>query len=190
MEIKTQIRKNYKEKRDAIPKTIAKELSKKMSECVLHWNPYKEAKKVYFYYPLGQEVSLLPVIEDALAHSKQVAFPKVSGNIMNFYEICDLSQLAEGCFHVMEPKIDSKQGDYPKLVDWKQVLCFVPGVAFDPSGARFGYGKGYYDRYFTGKSGCRLVGCAYQCQVAEMLPVDIWDIKMNDLITENGILRI
>lgn len=189
MEIKRQIRKIYKEKRDAIPKTIAKELSNQLSEHILHWTPYKEAKKVYFYYPLGQEVSLLPVIEDALMHGKQVAFPKVTGNSMNFYEICDLSQLAEGCFHVMEPNIVLKQGDDPKLADWKHALCFVPGVVFDLSGARFGYGKGYYDRYFTEKSGCRLVGCAYQCQIAERLPVDVWDIKMDNLITENGILK-
>lgn len=189
MERKSQIRKIYKERRDAIPKTIAKELSIKLSEHILHWTVYKEAKQVFFYYPLGQEASLLPVVEDALVHNKQVAFPKVSGNIMDFYEISGLSQLSEGCFHVMEPQIVSKQGDYPKLADWSHALCFVPGVVFDLSGARFGYGKGYYDHYFTEKSGCRLVGCAYQCQITERLPEDVWDIKMDHLITENGILK-
>lgn len=185
METKKQIRKKYRGIRDAIPAMAAKELSFCLSQQILQWNPYKEAEKIYFYYPLGREVSLLPVIEDAMMRRKQVAFPKVNGDNMEFYEITSLSQLAEGCFHVMEPNfVNGKQGLYPKLADWKQALCFVPGVAFDKTGVRFGYGKGYYDRYFSNHSGCRLVGCAYECQVAEKLPADAWDIRMDDLVTE------
>lgn len=201
METKIQIRKRYQGKRDAIPKETVKELSLRISQHILQWNLYKEAKKIYFYYPLGKEASLLPVIEDAMSCKKQVAFPKVTGNKMEFYEITSLNQLAEGCFHVMEPqmvnapgyKMDQLRGKeeiYPKLADWEHAVCFVPGVVFDHAGARFGYGKGYYDRYFSGRGGCRLVGCAYQCQVADILPADTWDVRMDDLITEYGMIQI
>lgn len=201
METKKEIRKRYQGKRDAISKETVKELSLRISQHILQWDTYKEAKKVYFYYSLGKEVSLLPVIEDAMSCKKQVAFPKVTGNQMEFYEINSLNQLAEGCFHVMEPQMVNELSDswnqsdveeerYPKLADWEHAICFVPGVVFDQTGARFGYGKGYYDCYFSGRSGCRLVGCAYQCQVADELPADEWDVRMNDLVTENGIIQM
>ncbi len=184
---KKQIRKQYKTKRDEVSGLAAKECSMRLSFHILRWKLYQKAGRIYFYYPLGNEISLIQVITDALANGKRLAFPKVNGDQMRFYEINSLGQLSEGCFHVMEPRIE--QGEFPKPADWEDALCFVPGVAFDKTGARLGYGKGYYDRYFAKKSGCRLAGCAYQCQVADALMADSWDIRMDYLITENGIVQ-
>lgn len=179
---RNQIRKQYQEIRSAMPSSLAEQLSEQISQKVLMWDVYQKAGAVFFYYPLGNEVSLMPVIKDALQKGKRLAFPKVSGNSMRFYEVTDLRDFCEGSFHVMEPDTERT-----KPAEWEPELCFVPGTAFDRLGGRFGYGKGYYDRYFAAKScGC-LAGCAYECQTADRLCTDTWDIRMNYLITENGI---
>ena len=185
METKRQIRDHYKSIRNAMPRELCRQLSAQICRHILHWEIYQQSEALFFYYPLGNEVSLLPVIEDALSHGRPVAFPKVVDDNMAFYEVANLSELKEGCFHVMEPDAEGRQP-----VHWAQALCFVPGVAFSRAGGRFGYGKGYYDRFFAGQAGQILVGCAYGCQIAESLPTDKWDRGMDYLASESGILTV
>lgn len=182
METKQQIRARFRKMRDDMPKYAADELSRRICGHILGWNRYQSAERILFYYPLGNEVSLLGVMQDALAAGRRVAFPKVLGESMEFYEISDLKQLQEGSFHVMEPFVQ----DGAQPVRWADGLCFVPGTAFDKSGGRLGYGKGYYDRYFADKSGIVLAGCAYECQITAHLPTETWDLKMDLLVSENG----
>lgn len=182
---KDRIRKEYLAKRNAMPKELVKRLSDEISDFVLGWDVYQKAQAVFFYYPLGNEVSLLPVIRDALKNGKQAAFPKTFGDEMEFYEITDLRDLKEGRFHVMEPAVNTKQPFYAQ-----PDLCFVPGAVFDVSGGRFGYGKGYYDRYFSARKTGKLAGCAYGCQITDRLPVDEWDIRMDVLLCERGVVRM
>ncbi len=179
---KAQIRKYYKAVRNAMQPESVSGLSKQISAKILSWELYRQSEKILFYYPRKNEVSLLPVMEDALLRGKQIAFPKVTDNGMDFYMVASLDELKEGSFHVMEP-----QAHIHRPVHWRHALCFVPGTVFDQAGHRFGYGGGYYDRYFAHIRDAMLVGCAYGCQIAERLPVDAWDIKMGYLATENGI---
>jgi 5-formyltetrahydrofolate cyclo-ligase len=72
-------------------------------------------------------------------------------------------------------------------------LIVVPLVGVDPNGRRLGMGGGYYDaamafrrqrRYWRGP---RLVGFAFDCQRAESVHADAWDLKLDDLATESGL---
>lgn len=179
METRQQIRKKYKQTRNSMSIASVTQLSIQISEIILQWERYRQAESYYFYYPLGNEVSLLPVIEDAFAKNKPTAFPRVLDGTMHFYQVTSLDELEEGYFHVMEPRTADRQ-----QVNWEHALCFVPGVVFDQSGGRFGYGKGYYDRYFSAKKAQKLVGCAYEWQVVKKLPIDVRDQCMDYLVTE------
>ncbi len=181
---KDKIRKKYLAKRQAMPQNLVRQLSDQISDLVLNWDVYQKAQAVFFYYPLGNEVSLLPVIRDALKNGKHAAFPKTAGEHMAFYEITDLGELQAGRFHVMEPVLTKAKQPFYAEPD----LCFVPGAVFDCSGARFGYGKGYYDRYFAARKTVKLAGCAYGCQITDNLPADVWDIRMDLLCSESGIV--
>ncbi|MDE7311545.1 MAG: 5-formyltetrahydrofolate cyclo-ligase [Eubacterium sp.] len=181
VEVKRKVRSFYKSKRDKMPDLLAQELSLKISRIVLASEWYQHARLLFFYYPLGREVSLLPVIHDALRQGKRAAFPKTIGERMEFFEITDLCQLEEGCFHVMEPDAEGK-----KPVSEEPDLCFVPGTVFDKKGGRLGYGRGYYDRYFAEKNTAMLVGCAYGFQIVDELCTDAWDVRMDVLLSENG----
>lgn len=137
--------------------------------------------RVYGYYPLGSEVSLVPFYKFLLEQDVPLAFPRVQGMSMDFYQVFSLDDLKEGAFHVMEPDNACKKAE------WEYALCFTPGSAFDREGGRFGYGKGYYDRYFEKHPWLFRAGIAYENQVEEKLPTEDFDIPINYLITEQGI---
>ena len=63
---------------------------------------------------------------------------------MEFFRITDRAELAPGYQHILEPPGQTKRF----LTDASiPTLLTAPGLAFDRSGARIGYGKGFYDRY-------------------------------------------
>jgi len=66
-------------------------------------------------------------------------------------------------------------------------LFIVPGIAFDPKGYRLGWGKGYYDRLLTGVKAIK-IGLAYSFQIVPRLPHKKYDIPMDIVITEAGIV--
>ncbi len=169
MEKKQEYRNRYKTVRNGMSRHDVDSKSAQICRNILDSDIYREAHYLYAYYPLENEVDVRLVAETAWQEGKSVAFPKVFGEAMRFFEVKDFGQLTEGAFGVMEPVENA--GAVP--VDWMDdkgncggdesyragaalsgrkpgspLLVLVPGVAFDRQGNRMGYGKGYYDRYF------------------------------------------
>ena len=174
MTAKQQIRKKYKTLRNEMSNSEVREKSDQICKRIISIELFQNAEKILAYAPLGNEVDIRLVIEEGWKQNKHIAFPKVFGDTMKYFEISDFSELEEGTFHVMEPK-----EDHP--IDWSDALVLVPGVAFDRKKNRMGYGKGYYDRFFEGKSGCIELGVAYELQVAEQLPTEENDLPCHIL---------
>ena len=59
----------------------------------------------------------------------------------------------------------------------------VPGICFDMSNNRLGFGKAYYDKYLEGKDIFK-IGLCFKEQLINQLPTDEWDIKMDIVITD------
>jgi 5-formyltetrahydrofolate cyclo-ligase len=74
-------------------------------------------------------------------------------------------------------------------------LVFLPLLGFDRHGVRLGTGGGYYDRAFAFRMwrrawhAPRLVGLAYSFQELESIGADAHDVRMDAVVTEEGILR-
>lgn len=67
----------------------------------------------------------------------------------------------------------------------------VPGLAFDPQGHRLGYGQGFYDRFLSQLgTGIVTVGVAPGALVRGEIPADPWDVSVEYLATERGVLRL
>lgn len=96
----------------------------------------------------------------------------------------DPSCLVSSTFHVPEP-IGSEIPANPADV----TSAIIPMLGFDRSGARLGYGAGYYDRFLSENRHIRTIGLAYSCQEEPLLPTDANDISMAVIVTENGVLR-
>ena len=71
----------------------------------------------------------------------------------------------------------------------------MPLVGFDHQGYRLGMGGGYYDatlaymRHRRSWRKPRLVGIAYECQRVEKLPHDPWDMPLDAVVTEDGVIE-
>jgi 5-formyltetrahydrofolate cyclo-ligase len=69
----------------------------------------------------------------------------------------------------------------------------VPLLAFDRSGGRLGYGKGYYDRTLAKlRSAPRppvAIGLAFAEQEVEEVPTGPDDVALDAVITERALLR-
>ena len=69
-------------------------------------------------------------------------------------------------------------------------LLLIPGLAFDTSGTRLGYGRGFYDRLLAQISGVPIVGVAPSTLIVQTLPSEPHDVKMTHLVSERGVLEV
>jgi 5-formyltetrahydrofolate cyclo-ligase len=81
------------------------------------------------------------------------------------------------------------------LPAWGLDLILMPLVAFDSNGNRLGMGGGFYDRtlsylhrrnYWQRPS---LIGLAHECQQVVEIKPNPWDIPLDGIITESGVLK-
>lgn len=101
---------------------------------------------------------------------------------MELVEIHSISDLVVGHFGILEPKSDEY---YYGLID----LVITPAVVFAGNGYRLGYGKGYYDRYFSNNNFKFSLGLCYESMLVENLFIEKHDKKVDVLITENRLIN-
>ena len=76
MVTKAQIRKELLQKREELPENLCKELSTNTKGQLTTWEELQNRGYFYAYYPLGTELSLLPLIQWLLDTGRRVALPK------------------------------------------------------------------------------------------------------------------
>lgn len=176
------LRKRHRVLRAAMTQREVEKKSRAICQRLLQTDWYPSCRIIYGYYPLGKEADCRAFLEQALAAGRRVALPRMGdGARMDFYEISSLEQVAEGVFHVMEPLPDCE------MMQTADAVVLVPGVVFDHSGGRYGYGKGCYDRYFARFPGLTRVGIAYENQMEPHLTQTATDVRMHAVVTEERI---
>ena len=152
--------------------------SKRLTELFLNTEEYKQAKAIYGYLPYNQEIRTVPLLEQALRDGKKVAVPKVYGDAMRFIWMQDLSRVEKGYAGIPEP-VD----DQPVAMD-ETALVLMPGLAFDRSGNRMGYGGGFYDRFLAQQPNHPTVALCYDFQLVDEIPVGEYDIPVDRVVCE------
>ena len=158
---------------------------KKIVEGILESSLYKQARCVYTYVSVKDEADTLSVIKESFLQGKRVAVPRVRGKrIMEFYFIRSLADLQPGFRGIPEPGPWCPKAPYPG----EDTLMVMPGLAFDRSGARIGYGGGYYDVYLEKHRQCRRVAPAFSCQIVEEIPAGEQDVPVEFIFTEKELI--
>ncbi|MBI5046658.1 5-formyltetrahydrofolate cyclo-ligase [Candidatus Micrarchaeota archaeon] len=180
--LKNPIRKEMLAKRAALSGADVASLSEKICDRIVKNSKFKKAKFIGFYLAKGNEANLKKAIVAAFALGKEVLVPITTDQI-HFYHLSSFDDLHPGKFGILEPKTKIKPCIEPDLV-------IVPGVAFGECMHRLGYGKGYYDRYFSKVNpAASRVGVCYDFQVVEKLPTHEEDQKLDEIITEKRVIK-
>ena len=173
---KEQLRAQYKALRDSLSEKEKAEASEKIIAQLKPLLFVDSIQHIGCYFALPEEPNLQALYGELLL-TKTLYFPRYTpdGYVMKRIANFD-SDFEVGKFNITEPlnTLDSAQCD---IDAW-----LVPGLAFDSSGARLGFGKGIYDRLTESTCGL-LFGICFANQCAKTgLPCDHWDILMGCVI--------
>lgn len=137
------------------------------------------AQTVMGYWAISPEPGLRPVLEACLAQGKALALPRCEADgTMTARRISSLSQLKPGAFGIPEPP-----AELPVVAPEQLDLILTPGMAFSPTGARLGRGKGYYDRFLERVRG-KTMGICFEGRVLAELPVEPHDRFVDAVLTD------
>lgn len=143
---------------------------------------FHHARTVFTYVSLSSEVSTDLLIKKFFGE-KKIVVPIVSGREIHLKELKDGTLFRKGKFGIREPK---KSLPYKKISEIDVAL--IPGIAFDESGRRIGFGGGYFDRLLA-KLHCTTIGLAYEFQIVDKAPARSYDVPVDYIITEKRIIR-
>ncbi len=177
------------EKRDALTPEQRAEKSEAIARALFGLPEYQSARAVLFYIEFRSEVITRPMVGAALAAGKRVLAPKVEreDHLLRLYELTDPEkELGPGYMGIPEPDPSKAREVSPGEVD----LVVLPGVGFDASCARLGYGGGYYDRLIERlRDGVKLVALAFEAQLVDAVPSEPHDKRMDAVVTEDRVIR-
>lgn len=188
---KSKLRKDYLALRAQISPDDAGLRSQAIARAVLSLPEYAEAETLMAYAALPGEVESSGIVSVALGQGKRVCLPKVRRpprHPCHQLVACVIDDfpgdLQPGVFGVLEVPDGRERIVRPPEID----LILIPGLAFDRSGFRLGYGAGYYDR-FLDQSGLRAVtvGVCFSVQLAASLPSAPHDRRVQYVVTEEGV---
>ena len=112
------------------------DISNKIIENITNLEIYLNAKNIMIFYPLKNEINLLPLLDD----NKQFYLPRISNNDIECCPYKKGDKLIKSAFGVLEPISEPSDKNI-------QDIIFVPALAVNRHGYRLGYGKGFYDRF-------------------------------------------
>jgi len=142
------------------------------------------AGTIFCFISFADEVDTHDLIRQLQQQGKVILVPKtLRGGKMAAILLDSWTGLETDSFGILVPRSSEP---YPSGID----ISLTPGLGFSPKGQRLGYGRGYYDHWFTEHPvGCK-IGIGYDCQVLEDIPVDNTDVPLDKIVTENTIYTV
>lgn len=145
---------------------------------------FARARSIAIYRGVGAEIDPGP-LADADPHRRY--FAPVIRNQMLVFRPWQAPMWRANHFGIPEPV----GTDYPaQAMD----VVITPLVGFDPAGNRLGMGGGFYDRSFAFLRHRhwrkpRLIGLAFDVQQVDALTAAEWDVPLDAIVTESGVIR-
>lgn len=151
---------------------------------LLNTQVYQDAKSIGFVLSMPHEVDTYQLIKTAIDDNKKVYVPETDyiNKYMTFKRLISVDEIEKdrkGIYHsVSNAELTNKMD-----------LLVVPGVAFEKSGYRIGYGGGFYDK-FLAQSKIKTISLLYDFQLTTFekesfdQPVDQLIIYENNVVEE------
>jgi 5-formyltetrahydrofolate cyclo-ligase len=170
--------------RDALPADERSPGSEAIAERFLELPEVADARTVMAFWSFGSEVDTAPLIAGLRSRGTTVALPRVEGTEVVPVVAAPGAAMTETSFGAMEP-VGGRVLDVAELD-----LVVVPGVAFDRTCDRVGYGGGYYDRLLgMRREGAAAIAVAFALQIVERVPTGAIDRRIDGVVTELEVIR-
>ncbi|MBI3584665.1 MAG: 5-formyltetrahydrofolate cyclo-ligase [Nitrospinae bacterium] len=175
--LKKEIRKRILSLRNGLDDEWIRDVSIQIEERLFEDKDFLESKNILFYDAFKKEVQTRIMIKRAIDMKKRVFLPVTDFKNKNIL----ISEF-------------TNKGESGEVVPQINLMCgieivMVPGVAFDGSGARIGFGMGFYDRFLHRLSkDVKTIGLAFDFQVVGKIPVDSHDFIIDKIITEKRVI--
>lgn len=148
-----------------------------------------QAKHIGFYWPVQGELNVKPFLLKCQQAGKTVYLPalsKTEPRLLDFYQFVSEEALQLNKFNIPEPAPNQAHFIAPEQLD----VVIVPLVAVDHHNNRLGCGCGYYDTTFRFKidqpsHSPWSIGVGYHWQRQTDIPVNDWDVPLNQVILAN-----
>jgi 5-formyltetrahydrofolate cyclo-ligase len=154
---------------------------------------FRPGAHVALYLPMPGEVDLQPCFEVARERGTRIYAPRIESRRnrrMLFAPWTAGASRRTNAFGIVEP---GAAAGFRPVVGLDIVV--LPLVGFDARGNRLGMGAGYYDRALRRRLDAsrgwrrpRLVGVAYACQELPAIPASPWDVPLDLVVTERGVI--
>ncbi len=181
---KQSLRHMLKARRNSIAPAVAARAAQRAAARLLAETTFSSARTVAVYCATRSEIDAWPLIAGLQARGAAVLLPRVDqqSRTLSFHPLGDRDALRPSPLGIYEPVAELS------AVPLSEIELFViPGLGFDGSGTRLGWGLGYYDRTLSENRGTR-VGFAYDCQLLPQIPRQPGDVAMHFLVTEQRTL--
>lgn len=138
------------------------------------------------FWPMGSEIDTRPLLDALHDRGHPIALPVTPprGQPLLFRPWTPGTAMARGPMGTQHPA----EGE-PVTPAW----LIIPLLAFDRTGARLGYGGGYYDRTLAllghATAPPTAIGVAYAAQEIPEVPTGPHDIRLPLIATERGLIR-
>lgn len=155
-------------------------------------------KRMGFYIPANAEIDILPLLQRAYALGVHCFLPIVPKRGQRKLWFAPLDHQAHRVQHWHLNRFGIQEYHPPgglRLRGRQLQRLFLPLLGFDRNGNRMGMGGGFYDASLAYRKARTcwlqpdLVGVAYAAQEVARLPRDPWDVPLNGVLTEQGLIR-
>ena len=180
---KTVLRKQLKQIRASIPASRRGAYSENIFNSLIKLKEIIQAMTIFTYISYGNEVDTHHLLKYFLEYGKLIAVPKIlPSRTMIAVPFSGWDDLVEGELGILTPAGDEPFSD-------NIGVAITPGLGFTRTGHRIGYGRGYYDKWFSGNSVTHKIAVTFEAQIMDSLPVTSTDIPVDIIVTEQRIIR-
>ena len=187
---KQQLRRQYKQLRSQLSTADVAAHSQRIADALFATPFWQQSHTVMLYLSFQNEVATRAIYQRGWQEGKTMLLPicAPSGGLMEMSVLPSFDQLVPNRYSIDELPAQLQQIVSPEVID----LCLIPGIAFDNTGTRLGFGAGYYDRYLPRvRPEVPRMALAYECQLHPgTLPRDVYDLPMQYILTERQLYQI
>jgi 5-formyltetrahydrofolate cyclo-ligase len=189
--MKAAIRKEMRSQRRALSAAEHRRRSMLAAKAVAGLPMFRAGKRIALYLPFDRETDTAALVAAARRRGVHIFVPVIVDRRharIRFYPLDRRTRC--GTFGISVPSRLTR----PVPARWLNLIV-IPLVGVDARGRRLGMGGGFYDRALEFRrrrgrwAGPRLVGLAFDCQRTESRFADTWDVSLDALATESGLLH-